>query len=213
MSTRRTLVFIDTSSLLVSCWRGDDRSGRTITHDVRKEELFWDGEVARLATNGRLVLTARNYQELVKHSKSTVRRELADRSKYVLEKLAPLIKAGTVEVVGDSNDPFADAVLLSVALKFRTQANLVFVTQDRALANDLLKIVAFESVRPRGGQTMDVRRVAGSGRVEAIGDRGRPSEPPRAPASGNRTGTSTSSVAEAEPPAKAWWERARSGKS
>lgn len=213
MSTRTTLVFIDTSSLLVSCWRGDDRNGRIITHDFRKEELFWDGEVARLATYGRLVLTARNYQELLKHSRSTVRRELADRSKYVLEKLAPLIKAGIVEVVGDSNDPFADAVLLSVALKFRTQANLVFVTQDRALANDLLKIVAFESVRPRGGQTMDVRRVAGSGRVEAVSDRVRPAEPPRALASGNRAGASASSAAEAEPLAKAWWERARSGKS
>lgn len=213
MSTRKTLVFLDTSSLLVSCWKGDDRSGRAITHDFRKEEVFWDGEVARLATNGRLVLTARNYQELVKHSKSTVRRELADRSKYVLEKLAPLIKAGTVEVVGDSNDPFADAVLLSVALKFRTQANLVFVTQDRALANDLLKIVAFESVRPREGQTMDVRRVAASGRVEAVSDRGGPAGPPRALASVNRAGTSTWSVAETEPPAKAWWERAKSGRS
>ncbi|WGT46680.1 hypothetical protein [Tessaracoccus lacteus] len=210
MSTRKTLVFIDTSSLLDSCWKGDERHGQPITHDPRKEEAFWDGELARLATNGRLVLTARNYEELVKHSNSKFKRGLADRSKYILEKLAPLIKRGTFEVVGDSNDPFADAVLLSVALKFRTQSNLMFVTQDRALANDLQKVVSFESILPRG-KTMEVCRVTGSGRLKSVNSAGRSAEAagiaPR-PVAAARPAAVTN-----EPPAKAWWERAQGGRS
>lgn len=213
MTPLTTLIFIDTSSLLVSCWKGDERKGEAITHDPSKEQAFWDREVARLAASGRLVLTARNHEELIKHSNSKAKPGLADRSKYVLAKLAPLIKAGTVEVVGDSNDPFADAVLLSVALKFRTQANLVFVTQDRALAQDLLKVVSFESVRPRGGQTMDVQRVAGSGRVETVGNRGRVASPGPFSSSSNTPVMATSSAEATEPPAKAWWERVRSGNS
>lgn len=213
MTSLTTLIFIDTSSLLVSCWKGDERKGDAITHDPTKEQAFWGREVPRLATSGRLVLTARNNEELIKHSRSKAKPGLADRSKYVLAKLAPLIKAGTVEVVGDGNDPFADAVLLSVALKFRTQANLVFVTQDRALAQDLLKVVSFESVRPRGGQTMNVRRVAGSGRVEAFGSRGRAAESPVAFSRSNTPVMATPSAEATEPPVKAWWERVRSGNS
>lgn len=201
MGRLTSLIFIDTSSLLVSCWKGDERKGEAVSHEPRKEQAFWDGELGRLAASGRLVLTARNREELIKHSKSKVKPGLADRSKHVLAKLAPLIKAGTVEVVGDSNDPFADAVLLSVALKFRTQANLIFLTQDRALARDLLKVESFESVRPRGGQTMKVCRVAGSGRVEAVGNR----EQPLRPASGGDTAGMTTGNVE---PKKAWWERA-----
>lgn len=209
MNSVTTLIFIDTSSLLVSCWMGDDRKGEAITHNPRKEQVFWDHEVVTLAARGRLVLTARNYEELIKHSKSKVKAGLADRSKHVLAKLAPLIKAGTVEVFGDSNDPFADAVLLSVALKFRTQANLVFVTQDRALARDLLKVVGFESVRPRGGQTMEVGRVAGSGRVEAVSNRRRATGSPRAFSNSSTPALTTSSDKATEPPLKPWWERAR----
>lgn len=213
MNSPTTLIFIDTSSLLVSCWKGDERKDEAITHDPSKEQAFWDREVARLAASGRLVLTARNHEELIKHSRSKAKPGLADRSKYVLAKLAPMIKVGTVEVVGDGNDPFADAVLLSVALKFRTQANLVFVTQDRALAQDLLKVVSFESVRPRGGQTMDVRRVAGSGRVEAFGNRGRAAESLGAFSSSNTPVMAPSPAEATQPPARAWWERVRSGNS
>ena len=69
-------------------------------------------------------------------------------------------------MVGDPNDPFADAILLSVALKFRTQRNMIFITQDRNLAEDLESIRRFRSVSPRKGYDIKIRRVARSGAVE-----------------------------------------------
>ncbi|WP_156171806.1 hypothetical protein [Demequina rhizosphaerae] len=211
MRSRSTLIFVDTSSLLDSCWNGDERRGIPITFDHLKEQAFWDVELRSLSARGRLVLTARNHEELVKHSNSSRDPELAERARYVLAKLAPLFKSGAVEVVGDQNDPFADAVLLSVALKFRTQANLVFVTQDRALARDLLKVVSFESVHPRGGQTMEVCRVARSGRVEAVRNHERPAQRSDDRTRSSIPTTTESREADRAPAAKAWWQRARSG--
>ncbi|WP_294439973.1 hypothetical protein [uncultured Slackia sp.] len=68
--------------------------------------------------------------------------------------------------MGDPNDPFADAVLLSVALKFRTQKNLLFLTQDRALATDLVAISNFISVRPRNKCELKVYRLNSKGSIE-----------------------------------------------
>ena len=109
-----------------------------------------------------------------------------------------------VEVAGDANDPFADAVLLSVALKFRTQANLHFITQDRALAKDLQRIIGFESVRPRGGQTMVISRVTSSGRVEPFADLSRAES--RGASAASDCPSKVTSLA-AEPVPKPWWER------
>jgi hypothetical protein len=38
----KTLIFIDTCSLLASCWNGDDRKGETIEYDPAKEKLLRD---------------------------------------------------------------------------------------------------------------------------------------------------------------------------
>ncbi len=205
MTRTSTLIFLDTSALLVACWKGDDRKGEQIILDAGKEATFWSHEIPRLSGTGRLILAARNHEELVKHSRSTQKEGLAERAKYTLAKLIPLVKTGTVEVAGDANDPFADAVLLSVALKFRTQANLHFITQDRALAKDLQRIVEFESVRPRRGQTMVVSRVAGSGRVEAFSNLLRTD----GPKSTSMPRAASSRVAPAAPVAtpEPWWER------
>lgn len=210
MTRTRTLIFLDTSSLLVACWNGDDRRGEQIVHDPAKEANFWTHEIPRLTGTGRLVLAGRNKEELTKHSRSTQKTDLAERATYTLAKLSPLVKAGTIEVAGDSNDPFADAVLLSAALKFRTQANLHFITQDRALAKDLQRIVQFESVRPRGGQTMIVSRVVRSGRVEPFADLLRPVS--RAThTQGNNTSRTSAPVQ--EPVTVPWWDRIGLGKS
>lgn len=211
MTRTTTLIFLDTSSLLASCWKGDDRKGEQIVLDTVKETTFWSAEVPRLSEAGRLVLAARNHEELVKHSRATQKKELAERARYTLAKLAPLVRAGTVEVAGDANDPFADAVLLSVALKFRTQANLHFITQDRALAKDLQRIADFESVRPRGGQAMAVSRVARTGRVERFPNLVR-AETKESP-SHSTSSASTVPTVSLEPAAKPWWERVGLGKS
>lgn len=210
VSRTRTLVFFDTSSLLVSCWNGDERKGEEIVHDHAKESTFWTNEIPRLAETGRLVLATRNHDELVKHSRSSQKKDLAKRANYTLAKLSSLISAGTIEIAGDSNDPFADAVLLSVALKFRTQANLHFITQDRALAKDLQRIIEFESVRPRGGQYMSVSRVARDGRVRAFSDLIRDPRQRKTPTVESATDRTTPASV---PASKPWWEKVGLGKA
>lgn len=207
MKSLKTMVFIDTCSFLASCWSGDERRGEAIRHDAAKEKTFWGDEFRGLVDAGRLILPRRNYEELLKHSKSRRDTELAARSKYVLDKLAPLIGRGTFEIVGDDNDPFADAILLSVALKFRTQHNLLFITQDRALARDLQSVSEFESVQPRGGQAMRISRISRAGRLESFGEPVRPSTAgPRLPSSG-ATSVGSAVKSEADPTRKLWWER------
>lgn len=167
MPSPETLIFIDTCSLLVSCWNIDRNNA--VNYNPRKDVLFWGQELPLLSSLGSVILTKRNYEELVKLSSisnDSKRPRLGERCKTVLERLRPRIEEGTVSVVGDPNDPFADAILLSVALKFRTQKNLLFLTQDKALANDLISISQFKSVRPRKNYELKVRRIGLSGAIE-----------------------------------------------
>ena len=133
-----------------------------------KEHAFWNVVLPSLSAVGEVIITARNYEELSKLSTVSDDKDrpaLAERCIHVLKLLRPLIESGFVSIVGDKNDPFADAILLSVALKFRTQKNLLFITQDRALASDLVALANFASVRPRGFE-MKVRRLSSNGDIE-----------------------------------------------
>lgn len=159
-------IFLDTCSLLASCWNGDDRRGERIEHSPEKEKRFWGEEFPALLKMGKVILPLRNYEELQKHSGNTQKKWLAEQSKYILNKLEPYITQGAVQIVGDPNDPFADAILLSVALKFRTQHNMAFITQDRKLAEDLWAIQHFRSVEPRNGQAIKIRRISRTGALE-----------------------------------------------
>lgn len=207
VSATRTMVFIDTSSFLASCWNGDDRRGEEIRHDVAKEKKFWEEEIPRFTRLGRIILPRRNYEELVKLSKARQKPDLADRSSYVLDKLTPFIGRGTIEIVGDENDPFADAILLSVALKFRTQHNLLFITQDRALARDLQRIVEFESVQPRGGQELKIHRISRTGRVQGFGELVRTELADRSSEGDDAEGDGQAAEPESGQTGRAWWQR------
>lgn len=164
----RTLVFLDTCSLLDSCWDVRTKHGRQISvTNTAKASMFWAHELPRLSSAGSLIIPKSNYDELVKHEQNQDNADLAYRAREVLGMVERLVAADKLDVVGDPNDPFADAILLSAALKFRTQHHLIFVTQDRALARDLCAVRNFESIRPRRGQRLDVNRVKADGTLEA----------------------------------------------
>lgn len=201
----RCLIFLDTSSLLASCWNGDDRRGEQVRHDQQKESTFWTDEVGELSQRGTLILPLRNRDELIKHSRSSAKPLLAKQAGHIIAKLEALVSQKRVEIVGDRNDPFADAILLSVALKFRTQHTLWFITQDNALARDLYAITRFESVQPRGGQQFEIRRIGPSGKLERFRNLERNSGKPT-PVERPAAREALAQLA-AEPP-KAWWKRA-----
>lgn len=161
MPAPEALIFLDTCSLLETCWIRTPPD--TWLHSPEKEACFWSETLPTLQAIGRIIVPARVYDELKKHASNQEKPELAQRSHVVLEKLKLLRKRNSIEVFGDPNDPFADAIMLSVALKFRTQNNLLFVTQDRNLAHDLIAVANFQSVRPRKGAELKVRRISTKG--------------------------------------------------
>lgn len=163
---KRPFIFIDTCSLLDSCWDCVDRKTDTFEYSRAKDVTFWGKEFPSLAGMGEVIIPRRNYEELIKHANNQKKPGLADRSKFILKRIDSLISEGKIQVVGDENDPFADAILLSVALKFRTQKNMAFITQDRKLAHDLESIRNFRSVEPRNGLDIKVRRISKDGRLE-----------------------------------------------
>ena len=167
MASADTLIFIDTCSLLVSCW--NISPDNTIKYNSEKDTRFWQGEMPMLSLMGSIILAKRNYDELVKLASvldDPMRPKLGERCKIILDRVRPLIASGIVSIVGDPNGPFADAILLSAALKFRTQKNLLFLTQDRALATDLIAISHFQSVHPRKGYELKVCRLNSGGSIE-----------------------------------------------
>lgn len=159
----RAYVFIDTCSLLDSCWKKASRGYVSFTYSETKARNFWEREFRSLESVGAVIVPMRNYEELQRHASNSKKPELAARAQHIIKLISGLIRDQRIEIVGDSNDPFADAILLSVALKFRTQNNMVFITQDRKLAHDLEAIRHFESVRPREGYDIKVRRITSDG--------------------------------------------------
>lgn len=163
----RPLIFIDTCSLLESCWiRKGSRDNESFEYSKAKDETFWSKELEGLVAMGEVIIPKRNYDELVKHSKNTKKADLSSRASHVLQRINSLYSANKISVVGDKNDPFADAILLSVALKFKTQKNMCFITQDRSLSEDLEAIRHFKSVDNRAGYDIKIRRISKDGSLE-----------------------------------------------
>lgn len=166
--SERPYIFIDTCSLLDSCWNRETSQSKCerFVYSKEKEETFWGAQFQSLCAMGDVIIPKRNYEELVKHSKSVAKKDLAARARYTLQKINSLCKDGKIMIVGDENDPFADAILLAVALKFKTQKNMAFITQDRKLSEDLEAIRHFRSVDNRAGYDIKIRRISEEGILE-----------------------------------------------
>lgn len=161
----QTYIFIDTCSLLFSCWSGKEDTSGNIKYDKNKEQTFWNHDLRNLLKKGRVVIPVRNYEELKKHAKNNKKPGLAKRSEYVLSAIDDLIGKKYFQLVGDNNDPFADAIILSAALKFRTNKNLIFITNDKKLSHDLISIKNFQSVEARNGQFFTVYFIGNRGNL------------------------------------------------
>ena len=159
----KPFVFVDTCSLLDSCWNMSS-NGRGSVYSQSKEKHFWGREFSALEQAGSIIVPLRNWQELEKFSEGARGKSLQERSRHVLQIMSPLVNTGRMQIVGDKNEPFADAIILSVALKFITPRNLFFITQDRALAKDLNAINQFGSITRK--RSLMVKRVGYDGSVE-----------------------------------------------
>ena len=192
------LAFLDTCSLLDSCWNNNGS-----VYSPSKEKRFWETELPKLEQHATVVVPARVYDELKKFAKGQKGPELKLRSQHVLDLMLPRVDNQNIEVVGDSNDPFADSIMLSAALKFVTERDLTFITQDRALAKDLMAICQFESIN-RTLHQLNVKRIDKDG---SLGAHRNSTSRPNAKASTSNTAT-IAAVQEAPSrfsSIKAWW--------
>lgn len=129
-SVKNFKIFIDTCSLLSD--HADtflahivpilQREGKTIIVPLRVYE-----EVEKFANNPDLC-AKKNNPNLNKNAKAA------------LKNIVVLQKAGIVEIFGEDRDNFADNVFQTVFTQYRLKYNLMLVTQDNALANDIHRI-------------------------------------------------------------------------
>ena len=126
-------IFIDTCSLLEP-----------------SADSFWTNIIPFLHTKlKKVIIPVRCIEELQKHEKDKNDPSLSQRARECLKKLEQLRKAGYVEFRGDKTDNFADNVFNVVFTKFRMQYNLLLITQDRNLADDILKLNDSKSVNSK----------------------------------------------------------------
>lgn len=131
-------IFIDTCSLLSD-----------------EADKFWANIVPLLQRYGKtIIIPYRVYEELDKFasnpSQCTQRKpsnpNLNKQAIKAKNNVAMLQKAGLVEVFGNSSDNFADNVFQTVFTQFRLKYNLLLITQDSNLANDIVNISKSKAV-------------------------------------------------------------------
>lgn len=125
-------IFIDTCSLLF-----DDA------------DKFWTNIVPLLQRERKtIIIPFRVYEEVEKFASNPSLCTIKNGSNPNLNKQAikaknnviMLQKAGLIEVFGNNNDNFADNVFQTVFTQFRLKYNLMLITQDNNLANDIINI-------------------------------------------------------------------------
>lgn len=82
--------------------------------------------------------------------------DLREQIRILFKQLAALKKEGLVSVFGESGETFGDKQLLTTATRFLTSTELLVVTQDNALSNDLIRLNQLDSVR---GKQITVCRI------------------------------------------------------
>ena len=129
---RNYKVFIDTCSLL---------SGFA--------DSFWEHMIPVLkAENSNIIVPLRVYEEVEKYANDPelCRKKAPDNpylnvwARNAKQKIIRLQSENLVRVLGDKNDNFADNVFQTVFTQYRMKYNLMLITQDRLLADDIMRI-------------------------------------------------------------------------
>lgn len=135
---RNYKVFIDTCSIL----------------SIHADK-FWDNIIPILKEEHKdIIVPYRVYQEVNKFAsdpdlcarKSPNEPELYNLAQKAKINLFKLYNEGLVRVLGDKNDNFADNVFQTVFTQYRMKYNMFLITQDKNLADDILRISQSKAV-------------------------------------------------------------------
>lgn len=135
-SIKNFKIFIDACSLL-----------------YEQADKFWLHAVPILQRESKsIVVPLRVYEEVEKFAKNpdlcAKKRDdtLNQRAKAAIKTIVMLHKSGLIAVFGDKHDNFADNVFQTIFTQFRLKYNLMLITQDGKLAEDILMIGKSKSV-------------------------------------------------------------------
>ena len=135
-------IFIDTNSLL---HKHEDRVNK-----------FWVHITPFLQLEGKAVFVPQRVCEELKNFADDLSRcqrkgdpDLSRRAKNALKHITTLQKAKLVQIRGEKSDSFADNVFLTVFTKFRLQHNLMLITNDKALAQEIDALGRSEAVKTK----------------------------------------------------------------
>ena len=146
---RNYKVFIDTCSIL----------------SVNADK-FWNNVVPILKSEHTdIIVPYRVYQEVDKFAgdpdlclrKSPDEPELNQLAKNAKNRVLQLHNEGLVRILGDKNDNFADNVFQTVFTQYRMKYNMFLITQDKNLADDILRISQSKAVTVK--TEIGVRRI------------------------------------------------------
>jgi tRNA A-37 threonylcarbamoyl transferase component Bud32 len=114
-------------------------------------------------TGAKLIIPLKIGNELVKLQKSTDKstQKSAIRATKILNEY---VKIGYAAVYGDQDDSFADNLFLTIFTRFRLKYNVLLITQDSKLAQDILALRDSRSVKVEKGVT--AFRINDSGNLE-----------------------------------------------
>lgn len=128
------MIFIDTSSLL--------QPGAEAFLKNFAQELLMKGQ--------KLIVPFVVVTELSRKALQSDNPVLAKRARGILDAIINYKEMGVIAVYGDDNDgTFADNVFHKLAAMFALHRELIFITQDNRLGQDLLTMLHMGSVRNR----------------------------------------------------------------
>ena len=124
-------IFVDTCSLMIP-------SAEAFFYQMLPSFL--------LEKHASLIVPAGVIQEIKKHQKSSKTLSAAKKAEKII---ASYIDQNIAELRGEKNDPFVDSLFLSLFQRFRTDANLALITQDAALAGEILELNRSRAVKSK----------------------------------------------------------------
>lgn len=136
-------VFIDTCSLLAPKYSQLE----TVLFPIIKE------------MGNKLIIAERVIGEL-KDIKADSNHKRCEQAHQILKNIDKHNREGLISIQGEKSDNFPDNVFLTVFAKFRLQHHLALITQDVALAHDLLKL---NDSKSQDGKEISVFRITSYG--------------------------------------------------
>ena len=120
--------------------------------------------------NKKIIVATKVIEELKKHSRNEGRKpDAVIKARRSIKILTTMNEKNLIQVRGEKSDNFADNVFGTVFAKHRLNHKLLLITQDRALATDIL---SFNNMKSARGHLIRVKRIDKHGIIRDFDNNG-----------------------------------------